>query len=279
MPPKKTNAVNSVVSDLIRAAAGASARNVSDEDVDKYVADLILKEAEEKRKKYNQVGVKAYQPDTPPSNKPKPNTRFLLNMVKATDSHNQAVIKANEENVAKLRQERLERERKQREDSRRKDDEKRRSRHHRHHREDRHHHHHQPTSGSTRESPSPERSHSSKHKRHRSRSRSRSPSKKDSKRHRHDKKEKPVQFKGRGKVKINSSMDKYFSKGYDPLLDVVSDKEDDYVFAVNDDKDKKKRKSKKKKKSKKNDTDSDSSVDNGPLPPPHVVRAWDVGKA
>lgn len=64
MPPKKTNAVNSVVSDLIRAAAGAGARNVSDEDVDKYVADLILKEAEEKRKKYNQVGVKAYQPDT-----------------------------------------------------------------------------------------------------------------------------------------------------------------------------------------------------------------------
>lgn len=64
MPPKKTNAVNSVVSDLIRAAAGASARNVSDEDVDKYVADLILKEAEEKRKKYNQVGVKAYQPNT-----------------------------------------------------------------------------------------------------------------------------------------------------------------------------------------------------------------------
>lgn len=64
MPPKKTNAVNSVVSDLIRAAAGASARNVSDQDVDKYVADLILKEAEEKRKKYNQVGVKAYQPNT-----------------------------------------------------------------------------------------------------------------------------------------------------------------------------------------------------------------------
>jgi hypothetical protein len=64
MPPKKTNAVNSVVNDLIRAAAGSSARNVSDEDVDKYVADLILKEAQEKRKKYDQVGVKAYQPNT-----------------------------------------------------------------------------------------------------------------------------------------------------------------------------------------------------------------------
>lgn len=74
-------------------------------------------------------------------------------------------------------------------------------------------------------------------------------------------------------------MDKYFSKGYDPLLDVASDKEDDYVFALNQDKDKKKRKSKKKKKKSKksSDTDSDSSVDIGPPPP--AVRAWDVGKA
>lgn len=64
MLPKKTNAVNSIVSDLIRAAAGSSAKNVSDQDVDKYVADLILKEAEEKRKKYNDIGVKAYQPIT-----------------------------------------------------------------------------------------------------------------------------------------------------------------------------------------------------------------------
>ncbi|CAO0791270.1 unnamed protein product [Mucor circinelloides] len=267
MPPKKTNAVNSVVSDLIRAAAGASARNVSDEDVDKYVADLILKEAEEKRKKYNQVGVKAYQPNTPPSNKPKPNTRFLLNMVKATDSHNQAVIRANEENVAKLRQERLEREKKQREESRRKDDERRHSRHHRHHR-------HESDSRSRRESQSPERTHNKRHKR----SRSRSPSKKNKKRHKHDEEEKPVQFKGRGKVKINSSMDKYFSKGYDPLFDVESDKEDDYVFALNDSKDKKKKKSKKKaKKSKESETDSDSSTNIGPQPP--VMRAWDVGKA
>lgn len=57
------NAVNDVVSELIRAAAGSKARYVSDQDVDKYVADLILKEAEEKRKKYNKVGVQAYQPD------------------------------------------------------------------------------------------------------------------------------------------------------------------------------------------------------------------------
>jgi hypothetical protein len=57
------NAVNDVVSELIRVAAGSKARNVSDQDIDKYVADLILKEAEEKRKKYTQVGVQAYKPD------------------------------------------------------------------------------------------------------------------------------------------------------------------------------------------------------------------------
>jgi hypothetical protein len=62
-PETSKNAVSNVVSDLIRAAAGSSAKNVSDADVDKYVADLILKEAEEKRKKYNLVGVKAYQPN------------------------------------------------------------------------------------------------------------------------------------------------------------------------------------------------------------------------
>ena len=61
---KSNNAVNSIVSDLMRAAAGAGARNVSDEDIDKYVADLILKEAEEKRKKYQEVGIQAYQPVT-----------------------------------------------------------------------------------------------------------------------------------------------------------------------------------------------------------------------
>ncbi|KAI8642011.1 hypothetical protein BD408DRAFT_344977 [Parasitella parasitica] len=221
MPPK-----NSVVNDLIRAAAGASARNVSDEDVDKYVADLILKEAEEKRKKYDQVGVQAYKPNT---SKPKPNTRFLLNMVKATDSHNQAVIKANEKNVAKLRQERLERERKQEDESRRKKDNERHS----------HRHHH----------------HNSKKQKQRTAA-------------------EEVQFKGRGKVKINSSMDRYFSEGYDPLLDVESEKEDDYVFAVDDDK--KTKKKKKKSKRSRSSSSSDSSNEIGPKPPP--IRAWDAGK-
>ncbi|KAI7872455.1 hypothetical protein BDF14DRAFT_507060 [Spinellus fusiger] len=61
---KTPSALSSVVSDLIRAAAGSDAQTVADEDLDHYVANLILKEAEAKRKQYNRVGVRAYQPDT-----------------------------------------------------------------------------------------------------------------------------------------------------------------------------------------------------------------------
>lgn len=59
----KPSAVSSVVNDLIRAAVGGDARNVGDENLDKYVADLILKEAEAKSKKYQSVGVSAYMPE------------------------------------------------------------------------------------------------------------------------------------------------------------------------------------------------------------------------
>jgi hypothetical protein len=63
MPPKK-NALSTVVDDLVRASLGKSGSIIETDDLDKYVADLILKEAEEKRKKYNSIGVRAYQPDT-----------------------------------------------------------------------------------------------------------------------------------------------------------------------------------------------------------------------
>ncbi|KAG1473244.1 hypothetical protein G6F56_001065 [Rhizopus delemar] len=161
---------NNVVSDLMRAAAGSGARNVADQDIDQYVADLILREAKEKQKKYNEIGIRAYVPSTP---KPKPNTRFLLNVVKATDSHNQAVIRSNEENVARLR-----RERSRREDKR--DEDKKTSR-------------------------------KRKHK-----ERSKSP----------ERKLKDVKYRGRGKVRIGSSMDKYFSNQYNPSLDIQSDEEE-----------------------------------------------------
>ena len=59
----KKSAVSNVVNDLIRAAVGGDTTNIANDDIDKYVADLILKEAEAKRKKYDNEGVRAYQPD------------------------------------------------------------------------------------------------------------------------------------------------------------------------------------------------------------------------
>ncbi|CAO3638914.1 unnamed protein product [Mucor hiemalis] len=298
MSEKPKNALSNVVSDLIRAAAGSSARNVSDANVDKYVADLILKEAQEKRKKYDVVGVKAYQPNgLPDKPKPKPNTRFLLNMVKATDSHNQAVIKANEDNVAKLREERLERER----CSRLKEIEEKHHRERRRHRlsNDRHYTKDKHTTDDhkrrKRSSDDDEAEKEKEHKKHKRKSSSSSSSSSRRHHHHHEKSSKrssdskptkpeQVQYKGRGKVRINvSSMDKYFAKGYDPLLDMDSDKEEEYVFAKEDTVESKKRKHKKKSKKKshkhrESSSSSSSSEEEEQEQPQKPVRAWDVGK-
>ncbi|KAI8967233.1 hypothetical protein BDF20DRAFT_840319 [Mycotypha africana] len=101
-----SKAVSSIVDDLIRASAGAGAKNIADEDLDKYVADLILKEAQEKRKKYEKVGIQAYEPSSSRANRPKFSAGFLLNVVKQTDSSNRAAIRSNQETITKLRRER-----------------------------------------------------------------------------------------------------------------------------------------------------------------------------
>lgn len=63
MSKKNQYGLSSAVSDLMRAAAGGDTSKVADEDLDKYIADLIHKEATAKNKKYDQVGLKAYQPE------------------------------------------------------------------------------------------------------------------------------------------------------------------------------------------------------------------------
>jgi len=56
-----TNSLSSVVSNLVRAQMGTSlAPTVTDEDLDRHVAELILKEAKKKAERYNQHGVHAY---------------------------------------------------------------------------------------------------------------------------------------------------------------------------------------------------------------------------
>jgi hypothetical protein len=88
---------------------------------DDYIAGLLAKDAKESSIKYSSLGLEAfgqskYVPSPhsiqnsslticrPPANKPKPNTRFLRNIIKDTDSHNAALLaKEAAESRARLR--------------------------------------------------------------------------------------------------------------------------------------------------------------------------------
>ncbi|PMD54236.1 uncharacterized protein K444DRAFT_667833 [Hyaloscypha bicolor E] len=59
---------------------------------DDYVAELLAKDAKESAIKYSSMGLDAFKQSKPPANKPKPNTRFLRNIIKDTDSHNAALL-------------------------------------------------------------------------------------------------------------------------------------------------------------------------------------------
>ena len=94
----------------------------------------------------------------------------------------------------------------------------------------------------------------------------------------------PVVVRGRGRATqgSGSNMDKYFSKHYDPSLDVEPDLDEMVYTQFTDDDDDLKRK-KKKSKRKREETDrSDDDSDNVRVesPPPLLkpIRAWDVGK-
>lgn len=60
-PAGSSSSLSSVVSSLVRAQMGTSlAPTVTDEDLDRHVAELILKEAKKKAENYAQHGVHAY---------------------------------------------------------------------------------------------------------------------------------------------------------------------------------------------------------------------------
>ncbi|QQK48222.1 LUC7 related [Penicillium digitatum] len=73
---------------------------------DDYVAQILAKEAKESSIKYASQGMSAFMPLRPTSNAPKPNTRFLRNLIKVTDSHNTA-LKLKEEREARERMRQL----------------------------------------------------------------------------------------------------------------------------------------------------------------------------
>ncbi|KAI0545608.1 hypothetical protein F4679DRAFT_458199 [Xylaria curta] len=71
---------------------------------DDYVAELLAKEANDCSLKYSAMGLDAYKSDKRPANQPKPNTRFLNNIIRDTNNHNRALLaKENAESQARLR--------------------------------------------------------------------------------------------------------------------------------------------------------------------------------
>ncbi|KAG0334627.1 hypothetical protein BG004_000329 [Podila humilis] len=100
---------------------GGSAQHVADQDLDKYVVEMIMKEASDSQSKYKAIGLDAYKPsgakgagggsrdntkatltsgmivDRADSNGLKTNKRFLSSIIKSTDDHNQALIRAEKE--------------------------------------------------------------------------------------------------------------------------------------------------------------------------------------
>ncbi|KAI1141004.1 hypothetical protein F5Y05DRAFT_295355 [Hypoxylon sp. FL0543] len=71
---------------------------------DDQVAELLVKEAQDCSLKYSAMGLDAFKPTKRPANQPKPNTRFLNNIIRDTNSHNRALLaKENAESRAKLR--------------------------------------------------------------------------------------------------------------------------------------------------------------------------------
>ncbi|KAJ8132248.1 hypothetical protein O1611_g1374 [Lasiodiplodia mahajangana] len=71
---------------------------------DDYVAGLLTKEANDCSLKYSAIGLDAFKSDKRPANQPKPNTRFLNNIIRDTNSHNRALLaKENAESQARLR--------------------------------------------------------------------------------------------------------------------------------------------------------------------------------
>ncbi|KAJ6785154.1 hypothetical protein PWT90_04084 [Aphanocladium album] len=79
---------------------------------DDYVAGLLSQEANDCSIKYSAIGVDAFlgknSSSKKPANLPKPNTRFLRNIIKGTDTHNKALL-AKEAAESKARLKRLER--------------------------------------------------------------------------------------------------------------------------------------------------------------------------
>lgn len=77
---------------------------MAEELTDEFVAKELAKEARDSTIKYSAMGLDAFLPKKP-ANHPKPNTRFLRNIIKETDIHNAALLaKETQESKARLQE-------------------------------------------------------------------------------------------------------------------------------------------------------------------------------
>ncbi|KAI8586972.1 hypothetical protein BDZ88DRAFT_263155 [Geranomyces variabilis] len=93
----KPSALNSVVSSLMRAAIGGVPSTVSDDELQRYIADKVLEDAAKSNARYSarNTATKWQSPSltAQPKNALKPNKRFLAAVIRSTDSHNDALLK------------------------------------------------------------------------------------------------------------------------------------------------------------------------------------------
>jgi hypothetical protein len=55
-----SSSLSTVVSNLVRSSMGSVTSTVTDEDLDRHVAELILREAKQKAERYGKDGIRAY---------------------------------------------------------------------------------------------------------------------------------------------------------------------------------------------------------------------------
>ncbi|KAJ4471854.1 hypothetical protein C8J55DRAFT_154756 [Lentinula edodes] len=110
------SSLSSVVSDLVRASMGSSvAPTVTDEELDKHVRELLIRDAKKRAERYGQQGIRAYLASgLSDSNAPKANKRFLSSVIRSTDEHNKTILRAQALSAEEIKRERREQEMKER---------------------------------------------------------------------------------------------------------------------------------------------------------------------
>ncbi|KAJ7597773.1 hypothetical protein C8J56DRAFT_1001552 [Mycena floridula] len=108
-----TSSLSSVVSTLVRASIGPTmSSTVTDEDLDRHVKELLVKDAKKRAERYGQQGIRAYLSSSiSDSNAPKANKRFLSSIIRSTDDHNKTILRAQAQAAEEIKRERREQER------------------------------------------------------------------------------------------------------------------------------------------------------------------------